>query len=428
MTGKQQYKATIFIVDDEALNRDIAARHLKRLGVQTREFPDGQSALAAIADGVPDMMLLDIHMPAMNGLQVLAKAREFASKSEFPILMVTADSNPDSVVEAFELGANDYVTKPIDARTLRVRVDTHLQLSAAMRQIREFAEGAEKIVAEQAVDLQRRNEDLMREISLRMETETQLRQAKRIAEDENRAKSEFLALITHELVTPLHITVGFADLIAAENDSISPAQQRDYARHIANSAKQLLGLVKDMLALVKHDTGRLVVNESEISLVEILKAAVAECRPRPEESGVDIKIDCVGEPEILGDRFLIGRAFTGIISNAVKFSGRGSTCAISASLRDDGGISVRVVDNGIGFDARRLSEMLRPFRQSSEGLARTHQGLGVGLPLSKAVFGLHDATMSIDSAPGKGTSVLIEFPAHRTLSNFVTAPRQRANS
>lgn len=407
----------IFIVDDEAFNRDIAARHLKKMGYASREFSDGAAVLKAMETQTPDLVLLDIHMPGMSGLEVLAAARQTTSKGETPILMVTADSNPDSVVQAFELGANDYVTKPIDSRTLGARIDTHLQLSAATKQIRAFAEGAEKIVAEQEVDLQKRNDDLVREIRLRLAVEAELREAKLRAEEENKGKSEFLALMTHELITPLHVALGFAELIAADKqESIGPEQYRDYAGHIAVSTRQLLAVVKDMLSLVKHDIGKLSLNESELSLSEVLQRALLEARPNHQEAGVAVELNCPPTIELLGDRFLVTRAFAGLISNAVKFSGKGSRCVITASVAEDNGVRVRVSDNGAGFDVSRLEHLSSPFRQSSTGLTRSHQGLGIGIPLAKAIFDLHQASMKFSSVPGGGTTVEVVFAKHRWLA------------
>jgi len=420
-------KQMVFIVDDEAFNRDIAARHLKKMGYDSRQFADGSSALQALAAQTPDLILLDIHMPGMSGLEVLAAARQTTSKSELPILMVTADSNPDSVVQAFEFGANDYVTKPIDSRTLGARIDTHLHLSAATKQIRAFAEGAEKIVAEQAIDLQKRNDDLVREIRLRMQGEAELRRAKLRAEDENKGKSEFLALITHELITPLHVAFGFAELISADQqEAMGPAQYREYAGHIATSARQLLNVVKDMLALVKHDTGKLTLNESELALSELMHRALGECRPDKNEAGVRFEIDCPTEIELLGDRFLMTRAFASLFSNAVKFSPKGSQCMVVASLLPDRSIEVRIADNGIGFDVGRLPELSSPFQQSSTGLTRTHQGLGIGFPLAKAVFDLHDATITVESAIGRGTTICVAFPPHRALAVSGSTPQRIA--
>jgi signal transduction histidine kinase len=420
--------ATIFIVDDEPFNRDIASRFVKKMGCKPKEFSGGPEVLQALSQGLPDLMLLDIHMPGMSGLEVLAKARELTIKSEFPILMVTADSNPDTVVEAFDLGANDYVAKPIDSKTLRARIDTHLQLSIANRQSREFAEGAERIVADQAVALQKRNEDLVREVKLRMQIEDDLRAAKLRAESDNRAKSEFLAIMTHELITPLHVALGFADLLAAdEANSIDEKQRREYASYVSSSVRKLLVITKDMLTLAKYDVGRLTAREAETDLKELLLSAVAETHPNHEESGVAIEVESPEGLEFLGDQILLRRAFASLISNAVKFSHRGATCRISCKLGQDGGVIVAIQDEGIGFDIAKLKEVMKPFRQSSAGLDRTHEGIGIGLPLANTVFEMHGATMSFDSRPGVGTSVSVRFPFHRTLSSASARPRATAS-
>jgi signal transduction histidine kinase len=421
-------EAMIFIVDDEPFNRDIAGRFVKKMGYQAKEFGGGPEVLQALAQGLPDLLLLDIHMPGMNGLQVLARARELSTKSEFPILMVTADSNPDTVVEAFDLGANDYVTKPIDSKTLRARIETHIQLSLANRQSREFAEGAERIVADQAVILQKRNEDLVREVKLRMQVEEDLRAAKQRAEADNRAKSEFLAVMTHELITPLHVALGFSDLIAGDaSESIGPAQQREYGGHIATSLRKLLVTVKDMLALARYDIGRLKPQDAEVGLRELLQDAIEGSHPNYREAGVAVDLECPQGLELLGDRVLLARAFACIVSNAVKFSHRGAACRVVCRLTDEGCVSVKVIDEGIGFDIANLSEIMKPFRQNSGGLDRTHEGLGIGLPLANTVLDMHGASMEITSRPGVGTSVEVGFPKSRTLTG-APARQQRASA
>jgi signal transduction histidine kinase len=224
--------------------------------------------------------------------------------------------------------------------------------------------------------------------------------------------------MTHELITPLHVALGFAELIAADKqESIGPAQYRDYAGHIAVSARQLLSIVKDMLALVKHDIGKLTLNESELSLAETLGRAITESRPNHQEAGVAVEVACPPEIELLGDKFLVTRAFASVISNAVKFSGSGSRCVISAMEGDGGTVRVRISDNGSGFDVSELERLSSPFRQNSTGLTRSHQGLGIGIPLAKAVFDLHQASMKISSAAGTGTTVEVVFPAHRALTS-----------
>ncbi|MEM9495217.1 MAG: hybrid sensor histidine kinase/response regulator [Pseudomonadota bacterium] len=417
----------VFIVDDEAFNRDIASRFVRKMGLQTKEFSSGAAVMEALSQGLPDLMLLDIHMPGMNGLEVLGKVREFSSKLDFPILMVTADSNPDSVVEAFDLGANDYVTKPIDSRTLRARIETHHHLSTANRQNREFAEGAEQVIADREVELQKRNQDLVREVNLRMTIEEELREAKTRVEAENRAKSEFLAVMTHELITPLHVSLGFSDLIAGDDETAdSQKQYKEYASHISNSMRQLLMIVKDMLVLAKHDVGKLSVSDSEVDLRSIVEQAVETARPDDEKTSVQVNVECDGSIELLADRVLLGRALSSVISNAVKFSHEDGVCDIVCATREDGGVRIDIRDEGIGFDTDKLTDVLKPFRQSSEGLGRKYQGIGIGLPLAKAVFDQHGVEMSFDSKQGVGTTVKLDFPSYRTLSCNQTKIQQAA--
>ena len=120
--------ATILIVDDIAENRDMLSRRLERRGYMTEQAEDGRSALDVISTQAGDLVLLDIMLPDMNGLEVLSRVRESYPRRALPVIMVSAKNESFDVVEALNLGANDYVTKPVDFAVAMARIDTHLQM------------------------------------------------------------------------------------------------------------------------------------------------------------------------------------------------------------------------------------------------------------------------------------------------------------
>ncbi len=417
----------ILIVDDESFNRDIAARLVKKMGHKSVEFSSGQEILDDLDNYNPDLILLDIHMPAMNGLEVLKRLRRVSDKSELPILMITADSDPDAVVKAFELGANDYVTKPINSKTLRSRIGTHFQLSDASKQIKQFAEGAERLVAQCTIDLQRQNEELAREVKLRMAAEEVLLEQKLAAEKENKAKSEFFTVLTHELKTPLNIAIGFADLIANnEEKQIGLEQCREYGTYISTSANQLLNIVEDILTMSSYDIGKLELKESEVNIGSVIRAALGRTKPCPSEKNIDIAIDCPDEIALICDQKKIQRALVNILSNAVKFSPAETSCQVKAEILDNMEIRISVSDQGVGVSPHSIEQIMQPYQQNSAGLNRTHEGLGLGLPVARAILDLHGASMGIDSVPEKGTTVFVTFPPDRTLIQSLTSVQKIA--
>ncbi|ADM10712.1 sensor histidine kinase/response regulator [Parvularcula bermudensis HTCC2503] len=413
-------KRTIFIVDDESYNRDIGARVVKRMGHDAETFADGASVIARIEETTPDAILLDIHMPRQNGLEVLKQLRQQFAKSALPILMVTADTGTEKIVEAFHSGANDYVTKPIDSQTLRARLSTHLELKGAVEQIEEFAKGAERLVAERTLDLQKRNEDLQREIRLRFEAERVLEKKKDAAERESEEKSEFLAILTHELKTPLNITSGFAELIAKDHEhSLSPGQCREYAGYIHDSSIGLTRIIEDILIL-SDDKETREEDESEISVVDLVASAEHALKPPAAERRITVEAEIDRALILRGNKGRLAVALRHILSNAVKFSRPGQTCSVTAHIREDFGMDISVIDKGIGMDDALLGEVLRPFRQVSSGLDRQFEGLGLGLPVTRLIVEQHGGTLTLSSRPGEGTTVTVSFPAERTMMNYQT--------
>jgi signal transduction histidine kinase len=406
----------VYIVDDETYNRDIAARLIRKMGHAHREFPSGTEFLAGLAEQTPDIVLLDIHMPEMNGLEVLTEIRKELDKTELPVLMITADSEADTVVKAFELGANDYVTKPINAKTLRARIDTHLNLKAASEQIKEYTRGAESLVAQCTMDIQKRNEDLAREVRLRMDTEESLIAQKLAAEKAYRDKSDFLASLINELRTPLSVAVGFAELVAKDGpDGLGHKQCHEYGGYILNSTRQLLNLVDDVYTVSHYDAGKLTIEETEVDVATLLENAGQNARPAPAEKNMALNISCAEGLQLIGDYPKLERAVRNLVSNAVKYSSKDSVCDVSASLNDNLEVILSIKDNGPGMPEH--IDMASDDTSDKSAFASDDQteGLGLGLPVVQTVMNLHGAVMTINSSKDDGTTITLRFPPERTI-------------
>jgi two-component system cell cycle sensor histidine kinase PleC len=247
----------------------------------------------------------------------------------------------------------------------------------------------------------------------RMEMIEHLDRARINAESAGRAKSEFLAMMTHELKTPLNAIIGYAALIGSLPGASQQAKLESYTNEIHGGARQLLALINDILDLSRADAGRLELQEGMFSI----GAAIERCRqliqPHADEARVELRMELAERlPALRGDERLIRQAILNLISNAIKFTPAGGNVRIGARHTQEG-LVVEVADTGVGIAPEDLPRAMEPFEQISRGHARERTGSGIGLPLAKRIAELHRGRLDITSRFGAGTTARLLLPPER---------------
>ena len=257
-----------------------------------------------------------------------------------------------------------------------------------------------------------RSQEQLSELARKYETE------KLRAEGANQAKSEFLANMSHELRTPLNAINGFSEIMIAEMyGPLGDARYKSYAQDILNSGQHLLALISDILDMSKIEAGKMSLRFEPLSLEEVAEDALRLVRDRAESAGLALRLDFDDLPEVEADYRAIKQVLLNLLSNAVKFTPRGGRVTVRAELRDDPmGQRVRmsVQDTGIGITPDDLARLARPFEQIESQHAKTQQGTGLGLALTKALVEMHGGLLDLRSAPGQGTSATFSLPVRQT--------------
>jgi signal transduction histidine kinase len=236
------------------------------------------------------------------------------------------------------------------------------------------------------------------------------------ARSANRAKSEFLANMSHELRTPLNAIIGFSALMKEEAFGPHTVETyRDFSEHIHDSGQHLLAIINDILDLSKIEAGKAELDEEEpIALTALFEFASETVRLPAEKKGVALEIAAEpGLPDLIGSERIVRQILTNLLSNAVKFTPAGGAVTAKAALMTSGELVLSVTDSGIGMSADEIAVALMPFGQVDGALNRRYEGTGLGLPLARAMAKLHQAELSVVSAPGEGTSIEIVFPRAR---------------
>ncbi len=253
---------------------------------------------------------------------------------------------------------------------------------------------------------------IMQDMTERNLYEAELRTAKDHAERAYAAKTQFLANMSHELRTPLNAIIGFSEMMQRELlGPLGTPQYHDYIKGIRESGEHLLDLISDILDMSKIEAGKYDLDLEEVSLEKVIKVASHMMEGRAMESGVKLKVLAVPDEsvKIVADRRAVMQILLNIMSNAVKFTREGGQVTLECETRE-GGITLKISDNGIGIPPNKLQTITMPFEQASSSYCRDHEGTGLGLAITKELIEMHGGALKIESAVNVGTTVTVKLP------------------
>jgi two-component system sensor histidine kinase/response regulator len=392
----------IMAVDDHPANLKLLEDMLRQRGYQVHSFPRGRLALAAAAKDPPDLILLDVNMPEMNGYEVCERLRADARLSRIPVIFLSALNEPPDKVKAFESGGVDYVSKPFQFDEVLARVETHLELHRLQQGLEQQNSRLEEIVTSRTRELAEAHARL-----------TIL----------DRAKSEFLSLISHELRTPLNGLIGIGELVLCELESgPETTELRDL---FEQSRRRLLSIIDDALLLTQIEVEGESFALSPVSVCVALTRAIdetselARCRqvtidPPPADLGL-----------VLGVEDLLVRAFRGLLETAVKFSTAGGAVGLGIQAAPD---AVRIVidSQGLVVPVPLLATFFELFSISE---ASTPGGdLGLGAAAASRILSLFGGSISVENREPPGIRLTAEIKTAQPRAAWTRAESELAHS
>lgn len=389
----------VLVVEDNQDMRAFICRVLEP-DAQTRTAGNGQAALEAIRERVPDLILTDMMMPVMTGEELVAALRQDKGLRDVPVILLTAKADDDMKLNLLIEGAQDYVLKPFSIDELRARVRNQLQTKLTRDTLRRA--------------LDSRSDDLSAMVR-------ELAAARTTAVAANAAKDDFLAVLSHELRTPL--TPALAAASALMNEEAGAEEIREYLAIIRRNIELEARLVDDLLDVTRITQGKLRIHSTPADLHTILRDALAMVNPALREKQITPVLDLdEDQPLIRGDAARLTQVFSNLFGNAAKFTPTGGKVTIRSTLTAEK-VRVEIEDTGIGITPELLPQVFDPFRQGHVGTTRRFGGLGLGLSVAKGLVEAHGGTISVCSAGHKqGSTFTVELPVIAAGSVPVEAP------
>jgi light-regulated signal transduction histidine kinase (bacteriophytochrome) len=388
----KKVKGSLLVVDDDLLVRQAMDALLSREGYQVRCAPNGGTALRFAGEDPPELILLDIRLPDMDGFEVCRRLKEDPKTGTIPVIFISGLEEVADKVKGFEVGGVDYITKSFQRQELLARVETHLALRRLQKQIeaqnvqlqQEIAKSksAEEALADRTVQLERINREL---VALNAELD------------------DFTNMASHDMQEPLRTLLAFSELLRKDLGDSLPEQAAKDLGFITDAADRMQALIQDLLALSR--AGRGAQKKEKVSLRECVDLALEALALRLKETGAQIILDKL--PDVWGDSILLRQLYQNLIGNALKFSG-GQRPVIQITFEEREGSQVfGVKDNGIGIEPKYAQEIFKPFRRL-HGRAE-YEGSGVGLAICRKIVDWHGGKIWVDSESGKGAHFRFTF-------------------
>jgi signal transduction histidine kinase len=409
--------ARILIVDDLPEKRLVYHAILEDLEAEVVMAGSGEEALKRVLEGEFAVILLDVNMPGMDGLETVELLRQHRNARHTPIILVTAHADDVQSARGYELGVVDYIQVPIVAPAMRAKVGVFLDLFLTRSALARANRDLESRVEERTAELLRSNERLQAEIEERLRAENEReellareRQLRSQAEEASRLKDEFLATMSHELRTPLNAIFGWITLLRTRR--LDEATQARALETIERNARAQKRLIEDLLDVARVVTGKISLELSEVDPRRVIETAIATMQPAAQSKEVRIVASLEeGIRPVRGEFARLQQVVCNLLSNAIKFTPAGGRIDVELRMRGPQ-VAIIVTDTGQGIKPEFLPHVFERFRQEDGSISRRHGGLGLGLAIVRHLVELHSGSVEAHSdGEGSGARFIAYLPA-----------------
>ncbi|MFZ4411732.1 MAG: hybrid sensor histidine kinase/response regulator [Bacteroidales bacterium] len=348
----------ILIVDDIPTNLKILDGILKGDGYKVRPVPNGLLALQAAEKERPDLILLDIMMPEMDGYEVCRKLKENPELVDVPVIFISALNDTQDIVKAFTSGGVDYITKPFQAEEVKARVATHLKICRQNLELKQL----------------------------------------------NAEKDKFFSIIAHDLRSPFTGFLGLTQILEEQLSDLSKEEILDFSTSMRISATKLFTLLENLLEWARIQQGLIPFTPETVQLLAVVNESIGMIKENASLKQIEIIYDIPDEITVFTDTNILQTILRNLVSNAVKFTSKNGSIIISVLPQNDGSMVISIKDTGIGMSQHIMDNLFRIDVNTSRKGTDGETSTGLGLIICKDFIEKHGGKLWVESEVGKGSS------------------------
>lgn len=380
-TSETHSSALVLIIDDDPQNLKLLSYTLSEAGYRVALANSGRVALESLQRRRPDLVLCDVVMPDLDGYEVCRQLKADPQFCDIPLIFLTARTSTQDLLNGFQAGAVDYVTKPFSQAEVLARVQTHTALKQAQDTIKT-----------KNAELEQLNQHL-----------TAL----------NQEKNQFLTLAAHDLKNPLSTLMLRAEIAEESLMGFQPAEReriQDFLHKVQYDAQCMHSIVSNLLEINRIESGGVKIRPSRFDAVELMQELTERYQPSASRKQLDLDLILPeASLEVVTDRLLVYQIADNLLSNAVKYSPPGGQ--IQVSLKQQATTAELIIqDQGPGFSLEDKSRMFQKFTRLSAQPTAGESSTGLGLSIVKQLANLLKAELRLESEPGQGSRFLVNLP------------------
>ncbi len=360
-------KPLVLVVDDNPQIFKVLGRLLDENGCSPAIAQNGAKALDFVNKKLPDLILLDIMMPGMDGLEVCKKLKQNPATKDIPIIFLTAKLEKETIISGLELGAVDYVTKPFHNKELMMRISTHLKLKAVEKELKK--------------------------------TVDELKQA-------NATKDKLFSIISHDLMTPFNTLISLSTILA--NEFLSADQTKKFINNILLASMRGYNLAANLLSWSRTQTGKLKVTHKKINLSAIVDRNLEFLQTQANAKEINL-FSSIENTFVFADQNLLDTVIRNLLSNAVKFTPAKGRVEVFSHQKDDF-VEISISDTGVGIKQEQLNKLFQEEVTHTTKGTSGEKGTGLGLMLCKEFVEKNGGLIGVESEEGKGSRFYIRLP------------------